>query len=100
VLAGDELHFDQDHWYIFYSGDGTCNGSTLGIGEEFGYRPYSNVKDGTLQAGSDCHLVRFPKKSFNIMLANTPQLNYLLRKYRIALHDPAVDWLLGDVTTN
>lgn len=100
VKAGEEFTMDEDHWYIFYNGDGTCNGSTLSTGDEFGARPFSSMKAGTVHAGSDCRLISFDRDSFANMLAGTPQLNYLLRKYRVARHDSAVDWLLGRVETN
>ena len=99
VRAGAGFEIDDDHWYIFYSGDGTCNDATLTIGDEFGARPFSSVKEGTVHAGSDCRLIRFDRNRFANLLSGTPQLNYLLRKYRVERHDPAVDWLLGKVTT-
>jgi CRP-like cAMP-binding protein len=99
VTAGDVLNTDDDHWYIFYAGDGTSNGVTLGVGDEFGYRPFSRKNEGTLSAASECRLVRFPRESFANLLNGTPQLNYMLRKFRVESHDPGVDWLLGKVTT-
>lgn len=100
ATAGSSYEIDDEYWYIFDQGDCTFNGVALEHGDEMGYRPFSVEVTGTLEAAADCNLVRFPRQAFSNLLAGTPQLNYLLRKYRVEQDDPCVDWLLGTVTTN
>ena len=41
----------------------------------------------------------FSSEKIAVLLKETPQLNYQLRKFRVNRKDPAVDWLLGEVET-
>ena len=100
IAAGEQFTLSEDHWYIFYEGQGVCNGAALGVGDEFGQRPFSSAMPGVIEAETDCRLVSFPMNEFANLLSGTPQLNYLLRKFRVDRSDPAVDWLLGEVSTS
>ena len=99
VAAGDSFKIDESCWYIFYEGEASFEDIELSVGDEVGYKPFSGIIPGTIKAKSDSRLVRFEYEAFSNMLSGTPQLNYLLRKYRVDSEDPCVDWLLGAVTT-
>lgn len=99
ISAGQELSIDDDWWYIFEAGSASFDGIPLTNGDELGIRPFSHQVLGTLKAESECKIIRFPIQAFSSLLNGTPQLNFLLRKYRLATDDPGVDWLRGEVTT-
>ena len=99
ISAGQELIIDDDWWYIFEEGNASFDGIPLTNGDELGIRPFSHKVLGTMKAESECKLIRFPIQALSSLLSGTPQLNFLLRKYRLATNDPGVDWLRGVVTT-
>lgn len=99
VAAGESLKIDESCWYVFYEGSAAFEDIELSVGDEIGYKPFSGVIAGTIKAETDSRLVKFEYEAFSNMLSGTPQLNYLLRKYRVDSDDPCVDWQLGKVTT-
>ncbi len=99
IAAGEERMVDDDYWYILDSGKASFEGIPLTIGDELGIRPFSGKVMGKLQTETQCRFIRFAIQPLSSLLQGTPQLNYLLRKYRVSQDDPAVDWLRGAVTT-
>lgn len=99
IAAGQERTIDDDHWYILDSGKASFEGIPLTVGDELGIRPFSSKIMGKLKTETECRFIRFSIQPLSSLLQGTPQLNYLLRKYRISENDPAVDWWRGAVTT-
>ena len=99
LQAGDEMAVDDCAWNVFESGTALFDGDNIAIGDEFGLCPFSSVRTGVLKAETNSRIVRFPRERLSSLLACTPQLNYMLRTYRVDSEDPAVDWLRGHVTT-
>ena len=99
IAAGQERTIDDDYWYILDSGKASFEGIPLTVGDELGIRPFSSKIMGKLKTETQCRFIRFSIQPLSSLLQGTPQLNYLLRKYRISENDPAVDWLRGAVTT-
>ena len=100
LAAGESLQVDDTHWHVFANGSATFEGRKVVAGEELGFKPFTTAVTGTLSAQADCRVIRFPREGTLALLAGTPQLNYMLRKYRVSRNDPSVDWLRGPVTTS
>ena len=99
IAARQERTIDDDYWYILDSGKASFEGIPLTVGDELGIRPFFSKIIGKLKTETQCRFIRFSIQPLSSLLQGTPQLNYLLRKYRISENDPAVDWLRGAVTT-
>ncbi len=99
ISAGEQRNIDDDYWYIFHSGWAKFEGIPLVGGDELGIKPFSKKVMGSIKAESNCQLVRFAIEPLSSLLKGTPQLNFLLRKYRVSEDDPGVDWLRGPVTS-
>lgn len=99
LSAGQDMAIDDTAWHVFVQGQASFEGIPVVGGDEFGFKPFSSPVNGTLVAESDARVIRFPQSGVSALLAGTPQLNYMLRKFRVESGDPGVDWLLGDVTT-
>ncbi len=105
VESGKRLWLDDSHLYIFVEGSASIvhdDGSEDSVinGEELGWRPYTDARAVEISAASDCGLIMVDAVAYQQLLRDTPELNYQTRK-RLALEsDDAVDWLLGEVTTN
>lgn len=99
IDAGQALEIDDTSWYLFYEGSATLGDEELAIGDELGLKPFSDVVSGTVKASSDTRLMKFPNAAFSNLLSGTPQLNYMIRKFRVLQRDPCVDWYLGEVST-
>lgn len=99
IEAGQTLAIDETCWYLFYEGEATLADIELVIGDELGHKPFSKVVPGTVHAKTDTRLMKFASEPFSNLLSGTPQLNYMIRKYRVLQRDPGVDWYLGEVTT-
>ena len=99
IPAGQTFEVDAAAWYLLYEGSAKIGDEELSTGDELGYRPFTSAIEGTVTAVTDTHLVKFPQEEFSHLLSGTPQLNYMLRKYRIDQNAPEVDWFLGKVNT-
>ena len=102
VEEGKTMWLDEGHFYLFVEGAATVAakfGKTekIVIGEEFGWRPYTDRREVELNATSDCGLISIEVKAYQDMLRSTPELNYRTRKRLMLEGDKRVDWLLGVV---
>ncbi len=95
--AGESMHLGDDAWYVLASGT-LVSGDK--IGAEFGCKPLTdnNVQDVT--AETDASFIRLDKDSAEQVRLEVPQMNYVLRKYRVNETDPNVDWILGILPTS
>lgn len=94
---GETNELNLDYWYIFAEGQATVDGVPVTIGEEFGWKPFSDTREGFITAQTRCRLVKITTNRALELIRQTPQLNYSVRKRRVEEGDPAVDWLLGEV---
>lgn len=94
IAAGESLDMSDDAWYLVHSGQLSEGESLLQYGHEAGaYRPFWQANAVHAQAVSDSVLLRFDAPKMRQIIQETPQLNYNLRKYRIAQEVEGVDWL-------
>ena len=98
LASGESREFDTDHWVLLCKGK--LNSDTPGtpvIGAEFGWRPFAAENPYNVTARGDTTLLSFNKNDLEQLLHAVPQLNYVLRKLRVAQEDPDIDWILGVV---
>jgi CRP-like cAMP-binding protein len=96
---GDVLEVDNEHWYIVSSGKGSFEVAPCGVGTEFGWRPLSTSVQGAMTASTKMDITKFRKTEFEHLRLRLPAMNFSIRKYRVKQKDPAVNWLLGKVST-
>jgi len=102
VEGGNTMLLDEAHMYIFVEGHGSivqADGSEekIGIGEELGWRAYTDNKSVEMTAATDCGLISIDAAAYQELLKSTPQLNYHTRKRLSQESGDRVDWLLGEV---
>ena len=102
VEEGKRMWLDEGHFYLFVEGSASVStgaGRTeqIVIGEELGWRPYTDERAVELNAASDCGLIAIEASAYKEMLRATPELNYQTRKRLMQEGDKRVDWLLGVV---
>jgi len=102
VEGGNTMSLDEAHMYIFVEGDGSivhadASEEKIGIGEELGWRAYTDNKSVEMTAATDCGLISIDAVAYQELLKSTPQLNYHTRKRLILESEHRVDWLLGEV---
>jgi hypothetical protein len=102
VESGEKLLLDDSHLYIFVEGEAIITNaegrtSKAVVGDEFGWRPFTNTRPTDLSATTNCGLIKLEAETYLDLLKSVPQLNYQTRK-RLATENPeGVDWLLGEV---
>ena len=104
VEGGKSVRLDDSAIYIFVEGFGSIvaeDGSEekIVIGEELGWRPFSDSRVIEISASTDCGFIRIDASDYQVLLQSTPELNYQTRKRRTLEGDDQVDWLLGKVET-
>jgi hypothetical protein len=70
------------------------------MGTEYGYRPFIAPRLGVVTCLSDAKFVRIERQVLEQTILEVPQLNYILRKFRVSHNEPNIDWLLGNVDIN
>ena len=102
IKDGSRLILDISHFYILVKGSGTViNASGVKtnavLGDEFGWRPYTQNKPVEFRATIDCSLLKLKAENYMELLKTTPQLNYQTRKRLILEGSEEIDWMLGEV---
>ena len=102
VEEGNSMLLDDEYLYIFVEGRGTFGNEygsdeTIVIGEEFGWRPYADIRSVEMKAITDCGLIAIAVDVYHQLLKTTPELNYQVRKRLVLESHDQVDWLLGEV---
>ena len=102
IDAGQTLHLDDEHAYLFVEGEASATGHTEGPssimpGEALGWRPHAQPRIVDVTAASRCGLISIKASEYQQMLQSTPTLNYHTRKQQISEGDTEADWLLGVV---
>lgn len=100
LRGGESLELDQAYWYLLANGDAMINGEPIQREQDFGRRPFASNRNGTVTTDNGCKLLQFDAIQLEKLRLETPQLNYILRKLRVAQSDDGVDWLLGPVSVN
>ncbi|MEX2326265.1 MAG: cyclic nucleotide-binding domain-containing protein, partial [Pseudomonadales bacterium] len=98
--AGDARRFEDDAWYILASGRAVDDEQELTPATELGWRPFSETDLGPVTCREDCTFLKFRRDEFDRLRYDLPQLNYMLRKYRVVTANPGVDWLLPAVASS
>ena len=103
VEGGKSMWLDDSSLYIFVEGFGSIvaeDGSEekIVIGEELGWRPYTDNRAVEISASTDCGLIKIESSAYQVLLQSTPELNYQTRKRLTLEGDDRVDWLLGEVS--
>lgn len=102
--AGQQVTFDSNAWYLLADGTVQDNGMAVETGAEYGFIPLLRPKTGTVDCATDVVFIHFDRYELEQARLAVPQLNYLLRKFRLAEHASDshfgnhFDWLLGEVT--
>lgn len=96
--AGDTRRFEKNAWYFLIEGSIEEGGATKTGFQEFGWRPFLEDRVGPVTCIEDCRFVRIRQDDLEALRLEAPQLNYVLRKFRMSQLDD-VDWALGLVTT-
>ena len=103
IQAGQIWQPEEDHWYILSSGDLRNGDCSFPVGAEFGWQPFSKLDSisasqiDQYKCESSCNFVRFSRDGFEALRLELPELNYMIRKWRVLNSDPGVDWKLGPV---
>ena len=98
------MTFDSNAWYLLADGTVQDNGMAVETGAEYGFIPLLRPKTGTVDCATDVVFIHFDRYELEQARLAVPQLNYLLRKFRLAEHASDsdfgnhFDWLLGEVT--
>jgi CRP-like cAMP-binding protein len=95
--AGDTRRFDESAWYILIDGEAEDDEGTASTAMEYGYRPFLEANIAAVTCHTDCRFIKFRRDKLERLLHEVPQVNYYLRKQRVANNPDEVDWLLGDV---
>ncbi|MCB1644824.1 MAG: cyclic nucleotide-binding domain-containing protein [Pseudomonadales bacterium] len=98
--AGSRTTFSTDAWYILVEGSVEHNGVPVSAGKEYGFRPLTTPFVQEITCKTAAVFVRFETSLLEKTRMQVPQLNYQLRKLRIARKEKGVGWLLGEVATN
>lgn len=98
VKNGQDLQFEDDHWYILAEGALSLDDGQVSPGAEFGWRPFAPVQLASVKAVSDSKLVYFSQSDFEALLLEVPQVNYQLRKRRMS--EGLATWLLDSLPIN
>jgi len=93
-VAGDTLTPSANCWYILADGKATQAGNTLSRSSEFGGCPLSDDSLTPVNFESDANLLTFDKTAFEALRLDAPQLNYLLRKFRVKEENKNADWIV------
>ncbi|MEM7362523.1 MAG: cyclic nucleotide-binding domain-containing protein [Pseudomonadota bacterium] len=94
----DRRIFDDNHWHLLVEGEVSDGDVNLGFGSEFGWLPFGGEQAGAVTCLTDSKFIRFRKETFERIRLEIPQVNYLLRKYRVTTDSPHVDWLVSAVS--
>ena len=75
------MWLDDSSLYIFVEGFGSIvadDGSEekIVIGEELGWRPYTDNRAVEISASTDCGLIKIESSAYQVLLQSTPELNY------------------------
>ena len=102
VEGGKSRWLDDSNLYIFVEGFGSIvsengNREEITIGEELGWRPYTDNRAVEISTSTDCGLIKIEASAYQALLQSTPELNYRTRKRLTLKGDDRVDWLLGEV---
>jgi CRP-like cAMP-binding protein/ribonuclease BN (tRNA processing enzyme) len=97
VKSGQVITFQEDVWYLLVEGD-IDNAEVMGT--EYGYRPFIAPRLGAVTCHSDAKFVRIERQVLEQTILEVPQLNYILRKFRVSHNEPDINWLLGNVDIN
>jgi hypothetical protein len=103
VGRGQTIAFEENAWYLLAEGDVTDTAGSAGahrIGTEYGFRPFTASNTALITCHTDATFVRIERRVLEQAILDIPQLNYVLRKYRISNNAPDVNWLLGHVDIN
>jgi CRP-like cAMP-binding protein len=100
LRSGESLELDEAYWYLLANGDAMINGEPIQREQDFGRRPFASNRYGTVTTDNGCKLLLFDAIQLEKLRLETPQLNYILRKLRVAQTDDGVNWLLGPVSVN
>jgi CRP-like cAMP-binding protein len=105
AVRGQTLDVKDGAWYLLAAGDVTdaaLNGisSRHPIGTEYGFRPFTASNSTPLACRTDATFVRIERQVLEQAILDIPQLNYVLRKFRISHNAPDIGWLLGHVDIN
>ncbi len=102
LSADEELSMGDDGWYLLI--DGTVKSDahkTIQYNParltEFGWCPHAGINKTSVVAGEAAKFIYFERKSFESRMLNIPQLNYYLRKFRMANTRKPAGWQLGEV---
>jgi CRP-like cAMP-binding protein len=95
--AGQQVTFDSNAWYLLADGTVNDDGVELEAGAEYGFIPLRAPRMGPVDCQTDAIFIRFDRQAVEQARLAVPQLNYLLRKFRLAEGASNVDWLLAEV---
>ncbi len=98
--AGTILTPSHDSWYILVNGEAKQGDHILSIACEFGWQPLATTNCNSVSFDTSTTLLQFNKIDFEELRLAAPQLNYLLRKFRINEDASNSDWLLDLVSIN
>ena len=98
LKAGEELTLGDDFWCLLADGEASIDGQTMARDLDYGCRPFATDLCGTISSKTGCKLLLFNASRLERLRLETPQLNYTLRKLRVAQPHIDVDWLLGPVS--
>ncbi len=97
LSASESITLLESHLYLLTTGEGSSDGNSCEIGDEFGWSAYRNSKTVDFSAITDCGFIKIDAGDYRQLLVSTPQLNYQIRK-QIAQKSPELaDWLLPSV---
>jgi CRP-like cAMP-binding protein len=90
----------SDSWYILVNGQAKRGDSVLSTASEFGWQPHAETNCSSVHIEAGATLLEFNKTDFEQLRLNAPQLNYLLRKFRINENASNADWMLDLIAIN
>ena len=90
----------SDSWYILVNGQAKRGDSVLSTASEFGWQPHAETNCSSLHIEAGATLLKFDKTDFEQLRLTAPQLNYLLRKFRINENASNADWMLDLIAIN
>jgi CRP-like cAMP-binding protein len=100
MAVGESLTPNSDNWYILVKGIAIQDGMTLPPSSEFGWRPLAKMACETVTFETESSLLKFDRAAFEDLRLAAPQLNYLLRKFRVSEEGTEAGWILDIVSTN
>ena len=98
LKAGEELTLSDEFWCLLADGEASIDGEAMVRDLDYGCRPFATNLCGKISSESGCKLLLFNATRLERLRLETPQLNYVLRKFRVNQPHIDVDWLLGPVT--